>query len=108
MQALGLIEELDRQMIHYGYDNRVIVNYDPDFMVHSTADRLVRQRDFDDLKEVMGREAKSLLISFDSIKRSIDQRRVLAEQSGITKETLLAYVPREVTTEPFVRVELKR
>ncbi|GEM_PF-5969671 len=106
MQALGLIEELDRQMIHYGYYKGVIVNYDPDFMVHSIADRLVRQRDFDDLREVMGREAKNLLISFDLIKRAIDQRRELSEQSGITKTTLLEYVPLKVTAEPFAKVGL--
>lgn len=109
MQALGLIEELDRQMIHYGYSSEGnIINYDPDFMVHSTSDRLVRQRDFDDLRDVMGREAKNLLVSFDLIKRAIDVQREYAEQMGITKQTLLDYLPTSVTMEPFAKVELHR
>jgi len=109
MQALGVIEELDRQMIHYGYAHTgQIVNYDPDFMVHSTSDRLVRQRDFDDLREVMKIDAKNLLLSFDLIKKAIDSRRKLAEEAGITKTTLLEYLPRTVTAEPFEKVELNK
>jgi len=56
--ALGLMEMLDRQLIHYCMSKNRVVNYDPDVMTHTRKVNLLTQKDVDEFFTILEEESK--------------------------------------------------
>ncbi len=111
LHALGLMEFIDRQMIHYGFRMDGLQNYDPDFMLHSQSSSFLEGSDWEDLK-------KELAETNDSFTQRKTQRGLkdrmnrvqerLARELGISRTTLFSHLSGTITTDHLSTVELRQ
>ncbi|MFO8015993.1 MAG: hypothetical protein R6U32_02730 [Candidatus Woesearchaeota archaeon] len=119
LHALGLMENLDRQMIHYCLIGDEVGNFDPDVMMHSENRTLVHHREMEDitgeLAELLNGEAVPLFTArgmtqpqMKKIKEARKRTMEELEERGITPSTICSYLAKDISMEPFEKVELNR
>jgi len=115
IEALGVMEVMDRQVIHYCFDRTGIVNYDPDFVLQTRSRPMYCTTDWANAREIMETETvaqgwflvgSSRTMAFRGIREaSIKVRNVLYEK-GVNAETLFRYLRRSIDMAPFDKIHL--
>jgi hypothetical protein len=107
LHSLGLMEFIDRQLVHYGCEGCNLVNYDPDVMTHTLSKKTIDDRERRDLESEAKAENSSLYFSLGAILREMKRSRKHLEDQGVNKALIFDYLPRRATANPFKRVELR-
>src|SRR3989344_216107 len=104
MHSLGLMDSIDRQIIHYCTIKGHLVNFDPDIIMHTRKLSTLTQKDFDDLVEKLQEEKdKYNLHVFDEeirkLRKASEETRIKLETDCFNQETIFDYLSRKVDPE---------
>tara|TARA_Y100000310_G_scaffold345838_1_gene470963 strand:- start:11085 stop:12212 length:1128 start_codon:yes stop_codon:yes gene_type:complete len=109
LHALGLMEIMDRQLIHYCLFKQGLVNYDPDFMTHTRNTIMLTQRDTESfLQELKSNNHQGAIHLEDEDFKDMRKRasRLMEEldQKGINRKTIYDYLSKSIDIEsvPFI------
>jgi hypothetical protein len=102
LHAVGLMEILDRQLAHYCRTKSGIVNFDPDFMTHTTNKNRLEQHDMGDVEaRLKESEGSDLCPRYN--KRDFRRMKQVAHNfmnelktSGIDQETIFQYLKKDI------------
>ena len=109
LHSTGLMEILDRQIIHYAISRHGIINYDPDFMTYSESNTTIR--DMQDLKTTIQEENKENSTSYinetkwELIKKQEKETRKQLETKGISKNTIFKYIYRNINLNQMIKTK---
>lgn len=104
LHGLGLMEIIDRQLIHYAEENGRVVNYDPDFYSFTEKETLRTQKDFDDFRKELDDEFKSSGIDYIDGDGIVQIRKIASRQAkelekeGITPSAFYDALPLSLDT----------
>ena len=112
LQALGLMEILDRQLIHYCLIGNNIGNYDPDFISHSMSPPFIIQKELSNIRSTIQEDGQEYPFTepldeyLKYLKPTIRKTRERYQDMGITPAFLLPYLPQRITTADLPALEL--